>query len=267
MDNRPIGVFDSGIGGLTVVKSLIHSLPEENIFYVGDTARVPYGNKSRERIRQYSEQIVEWLINRNCKMIIIACNTASSVAIKYLKKKYSIPIIGVIEPGVEYATRVTKNKIIAILGTHTTIQSNAYGKKIKLIDPTIKIINKSCPLFVPLVEEGWVDGNIPLLVSEFSFEDLIKSSPDTVILGCTHYPLLEKTIKKVLGDNINLVDSGLVTANKVITALNKDGLNAGDGRGKYRFFVTDSPELFEKSVSKFLNKIKMEVKQIDLTQD
>ena len=267
MDNRPIGVFDSGIGGLTVVKSLIHFLPEENIFYVGDTARVPYGNKSTERIKQYSEQIVEWLINSDCKMIIIACNTASSVAINHLKKKYSVPIIGVIQPGAEYATRVTKNKIIAILGTHKTIKSDAYGKKIKLIDSTIKVVNKSCPLFVPLVEEGWIDGNIPLLVAKFYFEDLIKSNPDTVILGCTHYPLLKKTIKKVLGDNIKLVDSGLATSNKVINVLNENSLNAGDGRGRYRFFVTDSPEIFQKSVSKFLNKIKIEVKQIDLTKD
>ena len=161
MDKRPIGVFDSGIGGLTVVTSLINELPKEKIYYVGDTARVPYGNKSPKSIRQYSDEIVSWLVRQNCKIIIIACNTVSSVAIEFLKKKYSVPIIGVIDPVVKYALNITKNKVVGVIGTTATIKSDAYGNKLRLVNKKITIVNIPCPLFVPLVEEGRTSATVP----------------------------------------------------------------------------------------------------------
>ena len=166
MDNRPIGVFDSGVGGLTVVNALVQSISSETIYYVGDTARVPYGNKSRKRIQQYSEEIIDWLIKKDCKMVVVACNTASSLAIDYLQKKFSLPIIGVIDPGVQLAISRTKSQSIGVTGTHATIESNAYGEKLKFVRPKINIINQSCPLFVPLVEEGLTKGPITKLIVE-----------------------------------------------------------------------------------------------------
>ena len=158
MDDRPIGVFDSGIGGLTVVRALLNALPNENILYVGDTDRVPYGNKSTLKIKQYSREITEWLIQQNCKMVVVACNTVSSMAIDFLQSNFSLPIIGVIKPGVNFAINITKNKKIGVLGTQGTIKSNAYGKELISKVPDIKVISKACPLFVPLVEEGSVIG-------------------------------------------------------------------------------------------------------------
>ena len=216
MDDRPIGVFDSGVGGLTVVSALSNALPNESIYYVGDTARVPYGNKSKDRIQQYSEEIIEWLIKKDCKMIIIACNTASSLAIDYLEKNFSLPIIGVIDPGVQLALSRTKTQSIGVTGTHATIQSNAYGEKLKSIRPKINIFNQSCPLFVPLVEEGLTKGPITKLVVESYLSHFKNTDVDTLILGCTHYPILTAVIKDVVGKNISLVDSGKATAEVVM---------------------------------------------------
>jgi len=254
MDNRPIGVFDSGIGGLTVVNALTKILPNETIIYVGDTARVPYGNKSTKRIKQYSLEITSWLIQKGCKMIVVACNTASSHALDILKSNFNIPIIGVIEPGVKAALSITNNYRIGVLGTYGTIKSDAYGDALKNINKKIKVFNQACPLFVPLAEEGWVDGNVPELISKTYLENIIASNVDTLILGCTHYPLLKQTIKKVIDGEIYLVDSGETTA-LIVQAVMK----------KYEFFsdnnkssnilcrVTDSVELFEALVGRFLD--------------
>jgi len=264
MDSRPIGVFDSGIGGLTVVKSLIHSLPEENIFYVGDTARVPYGNKSRERIQQYSEEIIDWLIKKDCKMVIVACNTASSLAIDYLQKKFSLPIIGVIDPGVQLAISRTKSQSIGVIGTHATIQSNSYGEKLKVIRPKINIFNQSCPLFVPLVEEGLTRGPITKLIVESYLSHFKNTDVDTLILGCTHYPILTAVIKDVVGKNINLVDSGKATAEVVMDVLKKNGILSEESNSGVHCFVTDSKQSFQKVITKALtSEINISIKSIN----
>ena len=166
MDNRPIGVFDSGIGGLTVVNALVKTLPQEAVVYVGDTARVPYGNKSTERIQQYSEEITKWLIKQGCKMIVVACNTASSQALDGLKSKFDIPIIGVIEPVIEAGIHATQNHLIVVLGTYGTIRSDAYGKALRKLNGNISVISQACPLFVPLAEEGWGSGDVPETIAK-----------------------------------------------------------------------------------------------------
>ena len=264
MDNRPIGVFDSGVGGLTVVNALVQSISSETIYYVGDTARVPYGNKSRKRIQQYSEEIIDWLIKKDCKMVIVACNTASSLAIDYLQKKFSLPIIGVIDPGVQLAISRTKSQSIGVTGTHATIESNAYGEKLKFVRPKINIINQSCPLFVPLVEEGLTKGPITKLIVESYLSHFKSTDVDTLILGCTHYPILTAVIKEVVGKNISLIDSGKATAEVVMEILNKNGLRSEDPNGGVYSFVTDSKESFQKVITKALTpEINISIKSIN----
>ena len=265
MDDRPIGVFDSGIGGLTVVSALSSALPNENILYVGDTARVPYGNKSPLRIKQYSREITEWLIQQNCKIIVVACNTVSSMAIHYLQSHFSLPIIGVIKPGVDFAINITKNKNIGVLGTQGTIKSNAYGKELLSKVPNIKIISKACPLFVPLVEEGLVEGEIPFSVAGFYLKELQSSNIDTVILGCTHYPLLKNVIGEFLGKKITLVDSGNAIARSVEYKLDSHKLISTSNKGEIQCFVTDDPKYFDILASRFLHKNITEAKHIDLS--
>ena len=265
MDTRPIGVFDSGIGGLTVVTSLLNELPREKIYYVGDTARVPYGNKSPTSIRQYSDEIVKWLIHHNCKVIIIACNTVSSVALEYLKQKYNVPIIGVIDPVVKYALKITTNKVIGVIGTTATIKSDAYGKKLRLANKKITIINIPCPLFVPLVEEGWTSGAVPKSIAKVYLKGLEKVNPDTIILGCTHYPLLKGVIKQVLSNDIQMIDSGFVTSIETKSTLAKHNLESNKSQQELQIFVTDSSELFRESASSFLGDIRIKVKRIELS--
>ena len=264
MDNRPIGVFDSGVGGLTVVNALVQNMPSEIIYYVGDTARVPYGNKSRERIQQYSEEIIDWLIKKDCKMVIVACNTASSLAIDYLEKKFSLPIIGVIDPGVNLAINKTKSQSIGVIGTHATIQSNSYGEKLKSIRSSINIFNQPCPLFVPLVEEGLTTGPITKLIVESYLSHFKNTDIDTLILGCTHYPILTAVIKDVVGEDISLVDSGEAAAKVVIDVLNKNGILSEESDGEVHSFVTDSKQSFQKVITKALTpEINISIKSIN----
>ena len=211
MDNRPIGVFDSGLGGLTVVKALKKLLPNESIIYFGDTARLPYGVKSKDLVKQYSIQITKFLIQKNAKIIIIACNTATAMALNVLRNKFSSnPIIGVIEPGVQQAILKTNNKQIGVIGTIATISSNAYEKSIKEKNTEIKAISKACPLFVPFVEEGWIQGTALNEIAEH-YLSIFNNNIDTLILGCTHYPLLKNTISQHT-KNITLIDSAYAVA-------------------------------------------------------
>ena len=264
MDNRPIGVFDSGIGGLTVVDALAKSLPNETIYYVGDTARVPYGNKSKSRIQQYASEITNWLNKKDCKIIIVACNTASALALKHLSSVFPIPIIGVIEPGVNRGIRVNQNNKIAVLGTSATIRSNAYGKKIRAVKPETLVISKACPLFVPLAEEGWTEGEIPMKIAAHYLADIKQKGVDTVILGCTHYPLLKRTISQTLGEKVNLVDSGDAVVKNVILTLEKINGFSSRKNGKIKCYVTDDSSLFDDIASSFcLKKIEQAI-QIDL---
>ena len=264
MDNRPIGVFDSGIGGLTVVDALAKSLPKETIVYVGDTARVPYGNKSRNRIRQYAQEITTWLSKKDCKIIIVACNTASAVALKYLESTFSIPIVGVIESGVNKGIQMCQNNKIAVLGTAATIRSNAYGKRINAVNPEAFVISQACPLFVHLAEEGWIEGEIPKQIADYYLAEIKKVGVDTVILGCTHYPLLKKTINKSLGECVNLVDSSDAVVKNVISNLEAISGFSSNQVGNIKCYVTDDPSSFNKIANRFCSKKIDQAIQIDL---
>ncbi len=253
MENKPIGIFDSGIGGLTVLKEVNKILPHEDLIYLGDTARVPYGIRSPETVIKYSLQCAEFLYKKGIKLLIVACNTSSSISLDTLKKNFHIPIIGVIEPGAKSALKVTKNNRIGIIGTEATVQSGAYPKIIKSFNPQVMVISKACPLFVPLVEEGITEGNIADLVIERYLKEIKETKIDTLILGCTHYPLLKKAIKKYLNE-INLVDSAEAVARDVKKLLKEKGLlNSQKAEGKKIFYVTDSPERFKKIGEMFLN--------------
>ena len=261
---QPIGVFDSGIGGLTVVKALIEDLPSESIVYFGDTARVPYGTKSKSTIVKFSLENVEFLLRFGVKCIVIACNTSSSWALPTLRKYFKVPIVGVIRPGALAAVRQTRNRRIGVIGTTATIKSGAYEAAIHRIDPGIKAFSQSCPLFVPLVEEGWLNGEVALRVAKKYLEPLTRSRIDTLILGCTHYPLLAPTIQRVLGPGVALVDSAKQTAVEVRGVLTgSDALMNGASRPRHRFFVTDEPSQFDRVGHRFLGQVIGSVERVN----
>ena len=261
---QPIGVFDSGIGGLTVVKALIEDLPSESIVYFGDTARVPYGTKSKSTIVKFSLENVEFLLRFGVKCIVIACNTSSSWALPTLRKYFKVPIVGVIRPGALAAVRRSRNKRIGVIGTTATIHSRAYEAAIHRIDPTISVFSHHCPLFVPLVEEGWLDGSICRDVAQRYLEPLKRQRIDTLILGCTHYPLLSSTIQQVLGPDVALVDSAKQTAIEVRGVLTgTDTLCEVRARPRHRFFVTDEPSHFNLVGHRFLGQVIGSVERVN----
>ena len=204
---KSIGVFDSGVGGLTVVKELIRQLPFEDIIYFGDTARVPYGIKSKETIIRFSIENILFLLKQDVKLICVACNTVSSVALPIIRNHFRVPIVGVLTPGVREAVYATQNRRIGVIGTNSTIKSRAYENEIKQLNPLVKVTALTCPLFVPFVEEGWLSGKVVLEVARTYLKPLKSAGVDTVILGCTHYPLLKSVIKEVLGEKVELIDS------------------------------------------------------------
>ena len=253
MDSRPIGVFDSGLGGLTVVKSIKALLPSESIIYFGDTARVPYGNKSRELIKEYSSEITEFLVKKDSKMVVVACNTVSAMVLSTLKKNNSIPILGVIEPGVAEAISITNNKYIGVIGTIATVNSDAYNTALKALDSNIETISQACPLFVPLAEEGWLEGDVVNMVVAHYLSPLKEKNIDTLILGCTHYPLLKNAIANQFNKTTVLIDSADAVARAVQKKLSDfDLLNNKDEKGSLFCFVTDIPMHFETVGQQFL---------------
>lgn len=261
---QPIGVFDSGIGGLTVVKALVEELPSESIVYFGDTARVPYGTKSKSTIVKFSLENIEFLLRFGVKCIVIACNTSSSWALPTLRKYFKVPIIGVIRPGALAAVRATRTRRVGVIGTTATINSGAYESAIQRIDPRIKVFSHSCPLFVPLVEEGWLNGSVCLEIAERYLHPLTREKIDTLILGCTHYPLLSSTIRKVLGPEVTLVDSAQQTVAEVRGVLmGSDALSNGRARPRYRFFVTDEPSHFNRIGHRFLGQVIGSVERVN----
>jgi len=264
-NNKPIGVFDSGIGGLTVVKRFAANLPNENIIYFGDTARVPYGSKSNSTVIEYSIQNTNFLLNRNVKAIVVACNTASSVAISALREKFDVPVIGMIEPGAEMAVRKTKNKKIGVIGTRSTIYNKAYSKEIKKIDTAIEVFEKACPLFVPLAEEGWTDHQATIEIAEDYLSELRNFNIDTLVLGCTHYPILSKVIQKVMGENVALIDSGIASAEIITKELKQINLeNNSSENGMSEFYVSDIPTTFKSVAELFLGRQISDVHKVDL---
>lgn len=265
MKNKPIGIFDSGLGGLTVMAQVMKELPKENIIYFGDTARIPYGSKSQEAIERFSMQIAGFLLKKKVKMIIVACNTASSLALGVLKNILKVPVLGVIEPGAECAAESTKNGRIGVIGTEGTVKSLSYVKAINKKSKNIKIFQQSCPLFVPLVENGWTKGKITESIINEYLKNLNKNKIDTLVLGCTHYPLLKKAIAGALGNKVQLIDSAAATAKSAARLLKeKNLLNLETNKGKYEFYVSDSPEKFKKLGRQFLGKELKEVKKIHL---
>ncbi len=254
LSNFPIGVFDSGVGGLTVVREIIRQIPNEKIVYFGDTARLPYGSKSQATIIRYSKQILRFLLSKQVKAIVIACNTASAYALEYLEKEIDIPILGVIHAGAKQATLSTKNRRVGIIGTNATISSNIYEKVIKEINPDIKVVQKACPLLCPLVEEGlWHDSVTDEIVSRY-VSKLKESYIDTLVLGCTHYPLLRSTIKKIMGEAVCLINPAYETAIELKELLNnKNILNVDmEDKNKYEFYVSDMADKFTSFASSIL---------------
>ncbi|MCQ9208697.1 MAG: glutamate racemase [Omnitrophica bacterium] len=254
--NRPIGIFDSGIGGLTVVREIIKELPHEDIIYFGDTARLPYGNKSAQTIIKFSSENVRFLLKFSVKFIIVACNSSSSLALATLRRRFNVPILGVIAPAVKKAVQISPNGRIGIIGTRATVGSSCYQRQIKRIKSTAQSFVQACPLFVPLAEEGWTGNEVTLKVARRYLGPLIKKDIDTLILGCTHYPLLKKVIRKVMGKNIKFVDSARETACEARRILEKSQLKANQVKkaGECSFYVSDEPAVFKKVGRRFLGK-------------
>ena len=265
--SNPIGIFDSGIGGLTVVKKVWSFLPNEDMIYFGDTARVPYGTKSNSTVIEYSTQDAKFLINRNVKIIIVACNTASSVALDNLKAKFDMPVIGMIEPGAQMALTETKNGKIGVVGTYATINNKAYSKELKRLDPKAQVYEKACPLFVPLAEEGWTDHKATELIAEEYLHELKETGIDTLILGCTHYPILADIIQNVMGNGVQLIDSGTaasVVVEKYLAGRNLK--NPSNNIGKHEFYVSDLPTKFKEVADRFLGRDVEHLEKIDLEE-
>ena len=264
-NQNPIGVFDSGLGGLTVVKVIRNVLPDESIIYFGDTARVPYGNKSPELIKEYSLQIADFLLERGAKIIVVACNTATALALETLQDKLEIPVIGVVMPGVDSALKLSQNNRIGVIGTISTINSGVYETELKINNRSIAVASSACPLFVPLAEEGWINELATKLIAEKYLEPINKANVDTLILGCTHYPLLKEVIQEAVSAKIKLVDSAQAMAIVTAKLLTNDGLlNDQKTKGDLKLFVSDLPARFETVASRFLGEKISNVEKIQL---
>ncbi len=263
--SKAIGIFDSGIGGLTVAAEIFRHLPNENVIYFGDTGRYPYGPRSPEIIKRFSDQNMNFLLEQGVKFVVIACNTASAMALDYIKKICSIPIIGVIDPGAVAAARKTKSKRIGVIGTQGTIESSSYQRALRSLDNTFKIYAKACPLFVALAEEGYVSKPAARLIAADYLKEMKRRKIDTLVLGCTHYPLLKRTIRHVMGGAVELIDSAEETTRALKAALMKLSLlNESRRIGKKKFYVSDSPEKFKKIGERFLRQRIGKVDLVDI---
>ncbi len=252
MNRKPIGVFDSGIGGLTILKALHRTLPHEDLIYFGDTANVPYGGKSKEAVTRLSLAVAQFLAAQDVKLIVVACNTASAQALTALRKELRVPVMGVIEPGARRALQTTRNNHIAVLGTQGTVQSRAYVKAIAKQNAQARVFQQACPLFVPLAEEGFADKPAAALIAREYLVPVKQSGADTVILGCTHYPILKDVIGRVLGPRVALVDSADTLAAAAQAFLHARGLAAGSGRGRITLYASDAPQKFTASACRLL---------------
>jgi glutamate racemase len=261
-DSRPIGVFDSGIGGLTVAKALQQLLANEDIFYLGDTARVPYGNKSAETVERYAIELAEMLTRENAKVIVVACNTVSSVAIPKLRKHVSVPVIGVIEPGAHAAIATTRNRHVGVIGTRATIRSGAYENALRALNIHARVTSCACPLLVPLIEEGLLNDDVTDRVVARYLKPMIAEGIDTLVLGCTHYPLLTDAIGRALGSEVKLVDSAQNCAVAVRNLLDRQSLRApSDSRGGLRVALTDAADNF---LNVAREALKLEIDEVEI---
>lgn len=267
---EPIGVFDSGVGGLTVAREIMRQIPNERIVYFGDTARVPYGSKSKDTVTKYSRQIIRFLRTENVKAIVIACNTASAFALDTLQKEFELPIIGVVKPGAKMAAETTKNGKIGLIGTEGTIRSEVYAEFIKSFKPDVEVIGKACPLFVPLVEEGMWQDTITEQVAHRYLEKLKKQDIDTLIMGCTHYPLLYSTIQGIMGEQVKLINPAYETAVELKKVLESENLanicEVDSPTSMYRFYVSDAAEKFKAFANSILPFDITMTRQINIEQ-
>lgn len=267
MRDYPIGVFDSGVGGLTVVREIMNQLPNENIVYFGDTARVPYGNKSKETILAFSRQITQFLRIKKVKAVVVACNTASALAVEALKEENDIPILGVVEPGAKAASETTKNNKIGVIGTVATVNSGIYKEYLRKIKPEVQVYSKACPLFVPLVEENWLYDSVTIEIAERYLSELMGDGIDTLVLGCTHYPLLRHTIQKVVGDGVVLVNPAYETAYNLKKVLESEDLQRLEvGQNEHKFYVSDGAEKFKTFANTILPCDVVETNAVNIEQ-
>lgn len=265
---RPIGVFDSGIGGLTVARELLRQLPGERLVYLGDTARTPYGSKSPATLVRFALETGRFLARKGVKMLVVACNSSSAYSLPALRKAMKVPVVGVIDAGARAAVGRRQGQRIGVIGTHATVRSGAYQKAIHALEPGAKVLAKACPLFVPLVEEGWAGHKLAVEAAREYLLPLKREGVDSVVLGCTHYPLLKPVIAKVLGRDIALVDSARETAREVKDLLEATRLAAPDRKAPFRshqFYVTDQPEQFAHLGRRFLGHA-LDVKQVRLAE-
>jgi glutamate racemase len=251
-DPRPIGVFDSGLGGLTAVRELYRVLPSESVIYFGDTARLPYGSKSRETVTHFSLEIAAFLLKANVKCLLVACNTASSFALETLTRRLEIPVIGVIEPAARAAIAASPHGRIGVIGTYGTVGSGAYPAAIARAVPGAAVISRACPLFVPLIEEGWIEHAVTRQVAEEYLVELASASLESLILGCTHYPLVAPLIASLLGPAVTLIDSGAEAARSVAALLAERGQLAPAAQPQHRFYLSDEPRNFTRIAEAFL---------------
>lgn len=254
MKNEAIGVLDSGVGGFSVVSSLLKELPRERLVYLGDTARVPYGTRSKKVITRFALQLTKFLLSQKVKAIVVACNTISSVSLRKIKTESPVPVIGVVKPTVRIAVKKTKIKTIGVIGTRATINSGVYEREIKALEPQMNVVQQACPLFVPIVEEGLASHPVALLMAKDYLGIFKKSSVDVLILGCTHYPLLKKTIEKTIGSGVEIIDSSLPTAKALKELLGKESLLAKKSEPQHRFYLTDVSERSAEIAESFLSQ-------------
>jgi len=254
VSSEAIGIFDSGIGGLTVLQSVARLLPRESLIYLGDTARAPYGTKSAETVTEYALDNASFLTDKGVKLLVVGCNSASAVALEALRARHAVPVIGVVEPGARTAAETTRNGKIGVVGTEATIASGAYSRALRAQRPSVEVYTRACPLFVPLAEEGWTDNEVAARTAALYLTSLATSGIDTLILGCTHYPLLKGVIGAFLGPAVTLVDSAEATAHVVQQCLAERDLLRQDGEGTTSFFVTDAPERFVRVGERFLGQ-------------
>jgi glutamate racemase len=267
MDRSPIGVFDSGVGGLTVVREIQRQLPGESVIYFGDTARVPYGSKSPETVIRFSRELASFLLSKGVKLLVAACNTASSVSMPALTEFSPVPVVGVIEPGAEAAAKRTTSGIVGVIGTNGTISSGAYQRALKSFPEIRTVVAQPCPLLVPLVEEGWLDHRITRLILEEYTGPMIAERIDTLVLGCTHYPLIRPMLGEVLGDGVALVDSAASTASSVARLLGEMGMLTDSEAGICSYYVSDIPIKFQEIAQRFLGRSITLVTQVELGED
>lgn len=263
--DTPIGIFDSGVGGLTVAREIFQSLPYENIIYLGDTARLPYGSKSARAVTRFSLANTKFLLSKRIKILVVACNTASALSLSIIRREFPLPVIGVIVPGVEKAAKKTKNGCIGVIGTEATISSGAYQQELKLRSKSFKVMPQACPLFVPLVEEGWHNEQVTIEIVKQYLEPLKQGNVDTLILGCTHYPILKNIFSRVMGKEVMLIDSAEEVAKKVVSVLEENNMMKKKCEKGYRhYFVSDLYKKFIKVGEFFLGERLRNVKEVNL---